>query len=162
MAATTQERTAKTAVKRQEVGEVERRYTVRPGIEQMLIDLMTWHNIEERSEAVQLLILNARPDEMAQVADVELAKGKSGYIRHYVRPGLAQRLDALTEQAGCRYAKRTIEQLILAAHRHGPAGSVAHLAIPLHEITVSKNVAQKIRNAGLRESYLLARDEDES
>lgn len=59
MAMTQQERNAKTAAKRAAVSEIELRHRVRPGIRAMLADLMEWHGIEEISEAVQLLILNA-------------------------------------------------------------------------------------------------------
>lgn len=53
------ERSAKTAAKRAALGEVELRHRVRPGIRAMLADLMQWHEIEEISEAIQLLIMNA-------------------------------------------------------------------------------------------------------
>lgn len=53
------ERSAKTAAKRAALGEVELRHRVRPGIRAMLADMMRWHDIEEISEAVQLLIMNA-------------------------------------------------------------------------------------------------------
>lgn len=59
MAMTQQERSAKTAAKRASAGEVELRHRVRPGIRAKLADLMAWHGIEEISEAMQLLILNA-------------------------------------------------------------------------------------------------------
>lgn len=59
MAMTQQERSAKTAAKRAAAGEVELRHRVRPGIRAMLAELMEWHGIEEQSEALQLLILNA-------------------------------------------------------------------------------------------------------
>ena len=58
-AMTQQQRDAKAAAKREAVGEEELRHRVRPGIRQKLADLMEWHDIEEISEAVQLLILNA-------------------------------------------------------------------------------------------------------
>ena len=60
MAAEQKERTAKLAEKRQGLGEQELRHTVPYGTRQMLDDLMLWHEIEEVSEAVQLLVLNAR------------------------------------------------------------------------------------------------------
>lgn len=59
MAMTQQERSAKTAAKRAAVSEIELRHRVRPGIRAKLADLMDWHGIEEISEAMQLLILNA-------------------------------------------------------------------------------------------------------
>ena len=64
MAADQRERTAKLAEKRQELGEQELRHTVPYGTRQMLDDLMLWHEVEEVSEAVQLLVLNGRAEDM--------------------------------------------------------------------------------------------------
>ena len=58
-AMTQKDRDAKTAAKRADAGEVELRHRVRPGIRAKLADLMAWHGVEEISEAVQLLIVNA-------------------------------------------------------------------------------------------------------
>ena len=60
MAVTQEERTARLAEKRQELGEQELRHTVPYGTRQMLDELMLWHEIEEVSEAVQLLVMNGR------------------------------------------------------------------------------------------------------
>lgn len=54
-----QQRSAKAAAKRQALDERELRHRVRPGIRNMLADLMQWHGIEEQAEAIQLLIMNA-------------------------------------------------------------------------------------------------------
>lgn len=59
MAKSQQARDAAAAAKRKQLGEVELRHRVRPGIVAMLEDLMTWHGIDEKAEAVQLLIINA-------------------------------------------------------------------------------------------------------
>lgn len=56
---TQQQRSTKAAAKRQDLGEVELRHRVRPGIRRMLDDLMAWHGIEQQAEALQLLIMNA-------------------------------------------------------------------------------------------------------
>ena len=64
MAVTQEERTAKLAEKRQELGEQELRHTVPYGTRRMLDELMHWHEIEEVSEAVQLLVLNGRAEDM--------------------------------------------------------------------------------------------------
>lgn len=58
MAMTTQQRSAKAAERRRQLGEEELRHRVRPGIKAKLADLMAWHGIEEISEAVQLMTLN--------------------------------------------------------------------------------------------------------
>ncbi|MCQ6255340.1 hypothetical protein [Pseudomonas sp. Q11] len=59
MAKTGQERSAKAALKRIEYDEKELRHRLRLGARQKLQELMVWNDIEEISEAVQNLILNA-------------------------------------------------------------------------------------------------------
>ncbi|AZD01347.1 hypothetical protein [Pseudomonas chlororaphis] len=59
MAKTGKERSAKAALKRIEFDEKELRHRLRLGTRQMLDELMAWNNIEEISEAVQNLIINA-------------------------------------------------------------------------------------------------------
>jgi len=59
MAKTGQERSAKAALKRIECDEKELRHRLRSGTRQKLEELMAWSDIEEISEAVQNLILNA-------------------------------------------------------------------------------------------------------
>lgn len=54
-----QQRSAKTAAKREALDERELRHRVRPGVRAKLAELMAWHDITEQSEAIQLLILNA-------------------------------------------------------------------------------------------------------
>ena len=60
MAKTGKERSAKTAEKRIEFDEKELRHRLRLGTRQKLEELMAWNDIEEISEAIQNLILNAR------------------------------------------------------------------------------------------------------
>lgn len=59
MAKSGQERSAKAAEKRMLYDEKELRHRVRLGTRQKLDELMAWNGIEEMSEAVQNLILNA-------------------------------------------------------------------------------------------------------
>jgi len=73
MAKTQQERSAKAAAKRAEVGEEELRHRLRPGVLAKLDDLMRWGDIEQKAEAVQLLILNVHalgPDGAARLLAV--------------------------------------------------------------------------------------------
>ncbi len=58
MAMTTQQRSAKAAEKRRQLGEVELRHRVRPGIFAMIKDLMSWGALSEIAELIQLLIMN--------------------------------------------------------------------------------------------------------
>lgn len=59
MAKSGKERSAKTAEKRIEYDEKELRHRLRLGTRQKLEELMAWNDIEEISEAIQNLILNA-------------------------------------------------------------------------------------------------------
>lgn len=59
MAKTVQERSADTAKKRELYDEKELRHRCRLGTRQKLEELMSWNSIEEISEAIQNLILNA-------------------------------------------------------------------------------------------------------
>jgi hypothetical protein len=59
VALTQSERDARTAAKRAANAETELRHRVRPGIKAKLAELMHWHGIEEQSEVIQLLIMNA-------------------------------------------------------------------------------------------------------
>jgi hypothetical protein len=59
MAKSGKERSAKAAKKRFEFDEKELRHRCRLGTRQKLDELMAWNGIEEMSEAVQNLILNA-------------------------------------------------------------------------------------------------------
>ena len=53
------ERSARAAAKRAARGEIELRHRIGPGIKVMIDDLMNWGEIEEVSELIQLLIMNA-------------------------------------------------------------------------------------------------------
>ncbi len=106
MAAEQKERTAKLAEKRQELGEQELRHTVPCGTRQMLDELMLWHEIEEVSEAVQLLVLNGRADDLPPAPPK--VKGPSDIIRHYFRQGMRDRLGALTAELGETKDRATI------------------------------------------------------
>ena len=94
-AMTQKERDAKAAAKRAAAGEVELRHRVRPGIRAKLADLMVWHGIEEISEAVQLLILNAHalgPEGSAHLLavprhDIEISENVARALR---RAGAAE------------------------------------------------------------------------
>jgi hypothetical protein len=59
MAMDQKERSAKSAKKREEFDEKELRHRLRLGTRQKLEELMQWNDIEEISEAVQNLIINA-------------------------------------------------------------------------------------------------------
>ena len=99
MARTVQERSAKAAQKRVEFDEKELRHRLRLGTRQMLEALMAWNDIEEVSEAIQNLILNA--------------------------------------------------------HALGPTLSYQAIESPRHKITVSENVARMIQAEGQRKASRL-------
>ena len=85
------ERSARAAARRAGRGEVELRHRVGPGVLAKLTELMNWHGIEEKAEAIQLLIMNAHaagPDGSAHMLAVP---------RHEIRisENVARRLQAL-------------------------------------------------------------------
>lgn len=59
MAKSQKERSKASAEKRQRLDETELRHRVRRGTRTMLENRMRWHGIEERAEAIQLLIMHA-------------------------------------------------------------------------------------------------------
>lgn len=151
MAKSGKERSAKTALKRVAKLEVELRHKVRNGITQMLADLMRWNEIEEASEALQLLILNADPAAALSQAAVALPSSPPGLIRHHVRPGTLERLNEVAESLHGASHKHAIELLILCAHAAGPEGSAKYLHVPRHKIVISENVSRTFVNESLRE-----------
>ena len=158
MAVTQEERTAKLAEKRQELGEQELRHTVPYGTRQMLDELMLWHEIKEVSEAVQLLVLNAKAEDLPPAQPK--VKGPSGIIRHYFRQGMRDRLEALTAELGETKDRTTIWRLIAHAHSLGAEKSAALFEIKRHGIDVTQNVARKLRQAGFAESLQMNAEDD--
>lgn len=156
MAVTQEERTAKLAEKRQELGEQELRHTVPYGTRQMLDELMLWHEVEEVSEAVQLLVLNGRAEDLPPAPPK--VKGPSDIIRHYFRQGMRNRLIALTAELGEARDRNTIWRLIVYAHSQGAEKSAPLFKIARHDYEISETVARKLRQAGFAES--LQRDAD--
>lgn len=150
MAAEQKERTAKLAEKRQVLGEQELRHTVPYGTRQMLVELMLWHEIEEVSEAVQLLVLNGRAEDLPLA--LPKVSGPSEIIRHYFRQGMRDRLDSLTAELGEIKRRRTIQRLIAHTHSLGPIKSSPMLKIQRHKFDISESVARKLRQAGFTKS----------
>lgn len=158
MAAEQKERTAKLAERRQELGEQELRHTVPCGTRQMLDELMLWHEIEEVSEGVQLLVLNGRAEDLPPAPPT--VKGPSDIIRHYFRQGMRDRLTALTAELGETKDRSTIWRLIVQAHSLGREASAPMLEIKRHRIQITQNVARKLRQAGFAESIQMNDEED--
>ena len=148
MAAAQKERSAKLAERRQELGEQELRHTVQPGTRKKLTELMAWYGVEEVSEAVQLLVMNAKPQEIPPAPPRQ--PGKSETIRHYFRQGMRDRLYKLTSDLGETKDARTIERVIAHAYSLSVDQCAAYFSIPRHVLDASENVAQIIRNAGLK------------
>ncbi|WP_395605278.1 hypothetical protein [Pseudomonas sp. B16120] len=158
MAVSQEERTARLAEKRQELGEQELRHTVPYGARQMLDELMLWHEIEEVSEAVQLLVLNGRAEDLPPAPPK--VKGPSDIIRHYFRQGMRDRLEALTAELGETKDRTTIWRLIAHAHSLGAERSASMLEIKRHGIDIPQNVARKLRQAGFAESLQMNAEDD--
>ncbi|MBJ2320630.1 hypothetical protein JFT37_19145 [Pseudomonas fluorescens] len=160
MAAEQKERTAKLAEKRQELGEQELRHTVPYGTRQMLDELMLWHEIEEVSEAVQLLVLNGQAEDLPPAPPK--VKGPPDIIRHYFRQGMRNRLAALTAELGETKGRTAIWRLIAHAHSLGTVKSADYFVIPRHDFCVSQIVARKLQQAGFADSLQMNAEEDNS
>jgi len=158
MAVTQEERTAKLAEKRQELGEQELRHTVPYGTRQMLDELMLWHEIKEVSEAVQMLVLNVRAEDLPPAPPK--VKGPSDIIRHYFRQGMRDRLAALNAELGEKKDRATILRLIAHAHSLGAEKSATYFEIKRHGIDVTQNVARKLRQAGFAKSLQMNAEDD--
>ena len=158
MATEQKERTAKLAEKRQVLGEQELRHTVPYGTRQMLDELMLWHKIEEVGEAVQLLVLNGRAEDLPPAPPK--VKGPSDIIRHYFRQGMRDQLAALTAELGETKGRATIWRLIAHAHSMGAEKSATYFEIKRHVLDVSENVARKLREAGFAESLQMNAEDD--
>lgn len=158
MAAEQKDRTAKLAEKRAELGEQELRHTVPHGTRQMLDELMLWHEIEELSEAVQLLVLNGRANDLLAVPPK--IKGSSDIIRHYFRQGMRDRLTALTAELGEKKDRLTIWRLIAHAYSLGPEKSAPLFEIKRHGYEITEDVARKLRQAGFVESLQVNVDDE--
>ncbi|MCF5545091.1 hypothetical protein [Pseudomonas salomonii] len=159
MAAEQKERTAKLAEKRQELGEQEMRHTVQPGTSKMLAEMMAWYGVEEMSEAVQLLVMNAKPQEIPPAPPKQ--PGNSETIRHYFRQGMRDQLAKLTSDLGETKDARTIERVIAHAYSLSVDQCAAYFSIPRHVLDVSENVARKLRQAGFAESLQMNAEDNE-
>lgn len=159
MAVNQEERTAKLAEKRQELGEQELRHTVPYGTRQMLDELMLWHEIKEVGEAVQLLVRNAKAEDLPPAAPK--VKGPSDIIRHYFRKGMRDRLAALTAELGETKDRTTIWRLIAYAHSLGAEKSAPLFENKPHGYEITEHVARKLRQAGFAESLQMNADDDE-
>ncbi len=158
MAVTQEERTARLAEKRQELGEQELRHTAPYGTRQMLDELMLWHEIKEVSEAVQLLVLNGRAEDLPPAPPK--VKGPTDIIRHYFRQGMRDRLAALTAELGETKDRTTIWRLIAYVHSLGAEKSAPLFEIKRHGYRISETVARKLRKAGFAESLQMNAADD--
>ncbi|WP_046483871.1 hypothetical protein [Pseudomonas veronii] len=158
MAAEQKERTAKLAEKRQELGEQAMRHTTPCGTRQMLDELMLWREIKEVGEAVQLLVRNAKAEDLPPAAPK--VKGPSDIIRHYFRKGMRDRLTALTAELGETKDRTTIWRLIAYAHSLGAEKSAPLFEIKPHVYEITESVARKLRQAGFAESLQMNAEDD--
>ena len=151
MAMTDQQRSAKAALKRLAMNEVELRHSVRCGIKSMLDDLMRWNEISEMGEALQLLILNADPESALEYRDSGMPITPVEEIRHHARQGIQDRLTELSAKMFGASRKHVIELLIMCAHAAGPSGSAEFLRIKRHEYRITRNVSELFEQESLRE-----------
>lgn len=124
----------------------------------MLDELMLWHEIEEISEAVQLMVLNGRAEDLP-AAPLKV-KGSSDIIRHYFRQGMRDRRAALTAELGETKDRSAIWRLVAHAYSLGAEKSARYFEFTRHNLAVSENVARKLRQAGFAESLQMNAADD--
>lgn len=163
MAKSQAERSLAATAKRKRLGEEELRHPVQAGTRAQLAELMRWHGVSEKAEALQLLILNAHALGQAASAawfapagDEQLPADDE--LRHRARPGTRAKLDEL--KAWHDVGQRAMELLIRSAHALGREASAACLAIPRHEITISESVARRLEVEGRRDAAALDRSDE--
>jgi len=161
MAKSQAERSLAATAKRKRLGEEELRHPVHTTTLAQLAELMRWHGIKEKAEALQLLILNAHAlgeqAAAAWLADAGEDLPADTELRHRARPGTRAKLDELRAWHGA--GLRAMEPLIRNAHAMGREASAVCLATPRHEITISESVARRLVVAGRREAAALDRSE---
>lgn len=74
---------------------------------------------------------------------------------------MCERLAALTGDLGETKDRSTIWRLIVNAHSLGAEKSADYFVIPRHDLTVSENVARKLRQADFAESLQMNVEDDE-
>ncbi|WP_236213971.1 hypothetical protein [Metapseudomonas otitidis] len=81
-------------------------------------------------------------------------------LRDRVRPGIKAKLADLMAWHGIEEISEAVQLMTLNLHALGPEGSVHAFAVPRHEITISENVARRLRQQGETESQQLDQQED--
>jgi hypothetical protein len=80
-------------------------------------------------------------------------------LRHRVRPGILAMLRDLMNWGAISEIAECIQLLIMNIHALGPEGAKRFLAVPRHEITISENVAQTLKEAGAKSARELDRED---
>ncbi|WMR34741.1 hypothetical protein [Metapseudomonas otitidis] len=87
----------------------------------------------------------------AKAAEKRRQRGEEE-LRHRVRPGIKAKLADLMAWHGIEEISEAVQLMTLNLHALGPEGSAPAFAVPRHEITVSENVAYKLRTTGAAEA----------
>jgi hypothetical protein len=137
-------RSAKTALKRQECGELELRHTVSATTKKMLSDLMRWTGIKEQGEALTWMIHHVQGLGRGGVIRLigsrhSLEYGEnvspimgSEMIRFWARSGTCEALSALVEWTGAQDQSAAMRLVIHALHDAGKDRALPFLAMPPH------------------------------
>lgn len=73
-------------------------------------------------------------------------------LRHKVRPGIHQAMDRIRERSGTEEISEVMQLAILKMDAMTDAELQAFLAVPRHEITISKSLRDKFDNESRREA----------
>lgn len=94
----------------------------------------------------------------AKAAEKRRQRGEEE-LRHRVRPGIKAKLADLMAWHGIEEISEAVQLMTLNLHALGPEGSAPAFAVPRHEITISENVAHKLRATGAAEAERLDQEE---
>lgn len=73
-------------------------------------------------------------------------------LRHKVRPGIHQAMDRIRERSGTEEISEVMQLAILKMDAMTDAELQAFLAVPRHEITISKTLRERFDNESRREA----------
>ncbi|WP_409268340.1 hypothetical protein [Pseudomonas sp. KCJK9044] len=155
MALTQQQRDEKRRAKAERLKEEDLRLKVRPGTKQALLELMEWAGIEEKGEAMTLMIHHVEAlghHALFRIARHEIEAYRSVVrtepLRLSARKRTGQHLRAICGWADATYSQM-VEAMIHGIHALGKLHAAKFLTPPRHEIRISPRLASAFERKSL-------------
>lgn len=92
------------------------------------------------------------PQERSEKAATKRKKVGEKELRHKVRPGIHQAMDRIRERSGTEEISEVLQLAILKMDAMTDSELLAFLAVPRHEITISKTLRERFDNESRREA----------